>query len=266
MKRLLLQSDDYGMTYGVTEGTIHAIRNGFLKNTGMFVNMGSSAYAAERIRDLDVCLGIDINLACGKPVSDPSLLPHLLGQDGRFRSSRQILKENKLLKTERYLYYFENDPYDYEEALQETRAQVERFIELNGKLPEYINAHSIMTENTEKAAVKVKEEFGIKGHSSLFYFGNDAIDLSYNGDYQVMSVEQQIGLDMKEIIIRKVLPSIEEEKISFFCCHCAFIDKDLLKESSYTFQRMNDTALICDEDVRKAIIENDIRLITYRDI
>jgi len=266
MKRLLLQSDDYGMTCGVTEGTLHAIRDGFLKNTGMFVNMKSSAYAAERIRDMDVCLGIDINLACGRPVSDPKLVSHLIGEDGRFRSSRTVLKENRLLKTDRYLYYFEHDPYIYEEVLTETRAQVERFIELNGRLPEYINAHSIMTENTEKAAKAVKEEFGIKGHSSDFYFGEGIDDLSYMGDYEVMTPEQQIKLDMKDLIIKKVLPSMREDRIGFFCCHCGFIDRDLLQETSYTFQRMNDTALICDPDLAKAIEDNHIELITYRDL
>ena len=266
MKRLLLQSDDYGMTYGVTDGTIHGIRDGFLKNTGLFVNMDSSAYAAERIRDFDVCLGIDINLACGRPVSDPSLVPHLVDENGYFRHSVRIRQENKLIRTDRYLYYFEEDPYNFEETLIETRAQIFRFIELTGKLPAYINAHSIMTENTEKAAKIAREEFGIRGHSSDFYFGNKYIDLSYTGDYEVMSDAQQIDLDVKDLIIRKVLPSIPEEILCFFCCHCGFIDKDLMKESTYTFQRMNDAALICDPDLKKAIEDNGITLITYNDL
>ena len=266
MKKLLLQSDDYGMTYGVTEGTIRAIRDGFLKNTGLFVNMDSSRYAADRIREYDVCLGIDINLASGRPVSDPALLPHLVDSSGHFKSSRTILRENRLLRTDRYLYYFEEDPYPYDEVLLETRAQVRKFIELTGRIPEYINAHSIMTENTEKAARAVKEEFGIKGHSSDFYFGKDSVDLSYAGEYEVMSQEQQINLDMKEMIIRKVLLSIPDDIVFFFCCHCGFIDKDLLKETTYTFQRMNDTALVCDPEVRQAIKDNEIELITYRDL
>ena len=81
-----------------------------------------------------------------------------------------------------------------------------------------------------------------------------------------MSEEKQINLDRKDLIIRKVLPSISDGTAFFFCCHCGFIDKDLLKETSYTFQRMNDTALVCDKDVLSAIRENGIELITYRDI
>ena len=76
--KLLIQSDDYGITDGVSAGIIKAIEFGLVKNTGMFVNMPSSLNAAKAIKNIDVCLGIDINYVCGKPVTDPSLIPHMV--------------------------------------------------------------------------------------------------------------------------------------------------------------------------------------------
>lgn len=197
MKKLLIQSDDYGMTYGVTDGTIHAIKNGLIKNTGLFVNMPSSPYAASRIKEVDVCLGIDINLVAGKPITDPKLIPHLVDENGYFKSSRQILKENKLIKTYKYLYYFENDPFDYDEVLLETENQVKKFIELIGKKPAYINSHSVITETTEKAALVIAEKYGIQKRSSTLYFNEQYNDLGYMGDCEPTSEQEQIALDEK---------------------------------------------------------------------
>ena len=270
MKRLLIQSDDFGFTYGVTDGTVHAIKHGVVKNTGMFVNMPSSAYAAERIKECPgVCLGIDINLAAGFPVSDPKDVPHLLRADGRFKSSVEIRKENKLIRNDSYIYYFEEDPYNYDEVLLETENQVKRFIELNGKLPEYLNAHSIMTENTEKAAMEIRRKYGIKGHSSDLYFHPDfALDLATAEtpyDYQPMSVEEQIRRDYSEQV-KRFLPLLPEDRISLYVCHCGFIDKDLFANTTLTVQRMNDVALVTNPEIKKALEENGIQLVTYRDI
>lgn len=266
MKKLLVQSDDYGMTYGVTDGTIRAIKDGIVKNTGLFVNMKSSEYAAKRIKEVDVCLGIDINLAAGSPVSDPSKVPSLIDENHKFKSSRQILKENKLLSCEKYLYHFEKDPYNYDEVLIETENQVKRFIELIGRKPEYMNSHSIITPNTERAALEIAKKYNIPKRSSELYFDDQYKDLAYFGDYKPKSDEEQLKIDTKKILLGFILPSIKDNEIAFLISHCGYIDKDLFEETSLTTQRASDVACAVDEDIAKYIQENDIQLITYRDL
>lgn len=266
MKKLLVQSDDYGLTYGIADGTLRAIKDGIIGNTGLFVNMKSSEYAAKIIKDVDVCLGIDINLAAGSPVSNPKLVSHLITSDNRFKSSRQMLKENKLIRTEKYLYIFENDPFDYDEVLIETENQVKKFIELVGRKPEYINGHSIITPNTEKAAQVIAEKYDIKYSSSTLYFNETYKDLAYSGDYYPSSLEDQLKIDYKKFLLETALPSIKDGEIAFFVGHCGYIDKDLFNESSLTIQRLNDVACATDEDIIQYIKDNDIQLITYRDL
>lgn len=266
MKKLLIQSDDYGMTYGVVDGTIRAIEDGIVKNTGLFVNMKCSEYAAKRIKEVDVCLGIDINLVAGSPVSDPKLVPHLINSDNKFKSSRQILKENKLSHTDKYLYYFEEDPFNYEEVLIETENQVKRFIELVGRKPEYFNSHSVITPNTERAAKEIAKKYGINKMSSDLYFNNIYNDIGYDGDYEPKTIEEQINLDYKKYLLEIALPSIKDNEIAYLACHCGYIDKDLFKVSSLTSQRINDVSCAVDDEIKEYIELNKIQLITYRDI
>jgi predicted glycoside hydrolase/deacetylase ChbG (UPF0249 family) len=265
MKKILIHSDDYGITYGGVDGTIRAITDGIVRNTGIFINMKCAPYAIERIKDVDVCLGIDINLAAGSPVSPLEQVPHLVRSDGHFKSSRQIINENKLIRTNKYLYYFEEDPYCYEEVLIETENQVKKFIEMFGHVPEYINSHSVITENTERAAKVVAEKYGIKKRSSDLYFNDKYIDLAYSGDYSPMSLEEQIKVDYKPFA-QQAVKKIQEGDIAYFIFHCAYIDKDLFNESSLTIQRMNDVACAVDKGIFKILQDNNIELITYRDI
>ena len=198
MKRLFVQSDDYGFTRGIVDGTIHAIKNGIVRNTGIFINMPCAEYAVERIKEVpDVCFGIDINLLAGYPVTDPKLIPHLVNPDGHFKSSRQLLKECKLLSVDKFIYHFEVDPFIYEETLLETENQVKKFIEMVGRKPEYVNSHSIMTLNSEAAGKAIQEKYEIPGLSSNLYFGEDINDISYFEDLPALTLQEQLEVDME---------------------------------------------------------------------
>ena len=67
-----------------------------IRCTGLFVNMPSSEDAAKMIADYpEVCLGIDINLVAGKPVSDPAKVPSLIKVNGYFYDSRERRKRDQ---------------------------------------------------------------------------------------------------------------------------------------------------------------------------
>jgi len=268
MKKLLIQSDDYGFTYGIADGTIHAIKHGIVRNFGLFTNMPSSAYAASRALEVadNACFGIEINLAGGRPISDPNKVKHLVDDKGVFRLSTQIKKEYKKIKDVGYMSYFEEDPYNYEECLIEVEAQVKRFIELTGRKPEFLNAHSIMTENIEKAENEIIEKYGIKAHSSDIYFGKiPCIDISR--PYEFGDPVKQLNTDyLKDYMLNKALPSIEDDKLYLMIFHCGFVDEDIFPLSSLTIDRMHDAGICADKDVIKYINDNDIKLVTYRDI
>lgn len=266
MKKLLMQSDDYGITDAVSDGVIKGITKGIIRNTGMFVNMDSSKLAAEKIKSVDVCLGIDINFVAGKPVSNPKEIPSLVDADGMFITSKEQMKKYPLKEVQGLVAVFEEDPYPYDEVLLETENQVKRFIELMGRNPEYLHPHSLCTPNTMKAMKKIADKYDI-------VFSMDVLsDDKYNYPTDVdlldknRSLEDQLKPDKKVEFINKFLPNIGDNEIWIYIVHCGHIDYELFKHTSLTLDRMLDLDLAVDKEVIKYIKENEIELITYRDL
>jgi len=265
MKKILFQSDDYGITRAVSAGILRGIKEGILRNTGLFVNMECSALAAEWIRDVDVCLGIDINYVAGKPVSDPEKIPHLVREDGRFYSSGDQAKRNRLLSMEGLVSHFEEDPYPYEEILLETENQVKHFHKLTGKWPEYIHPHSLITPNTDRAAREIAKKYELY-HTMDMLSGKVCKELpGAVMNVKGMPLEAQIQPLVEKNLLENALPSLQEGETGYYIFHCGYADMDLFRVSSLTLRRMVDLDAALSKDVMDYIKKNQIELITYRD-
>lgn len=265
-KRLLMQSDDYGITSAVSAGIRSAIEFGLIRNTGLFVNMPASEKAARDILNYDVCLGIDINYVCGKPVSDPAKVPHMIDENGNFISSGKMAKRSKLLRMDELnlISTFEEDPYPYDEILLETENQVKRFIELTGRRPEYIHPHSLMSENCYKAAHEIAEKYGIF-HTLDMMHQYRILPGTFDGT-KGSSVEAQMEYDVKGNLINNALPTMGEDETCYFICHCGWADYELFHYTTLTLRRLKDLAAMTDRSLKEYIQENNIELITYRDL
>ena len=95
--KLLVQSDDYGISPAVSAGIIYGITHGIIRNTGAFVNMPWSSECLKWIFPyLDkVALGLDLNLTTGYPLSSPEEISSLTRPDGSFYSSWESRKLDK---------------------------------------------------------------------------------------------------------------------------------------------------------------------------
>lgn len=265
-KRLLMQSDDYGITGAVSAGIRTAIDFGLIRNTGLFVNMPASVKAARDILEYDVCLGIDINYVCGKPVSDPSQVPHMVDENGYFIASGKMAGRSKLLRMDELnlISTFEEDPYPYEEILLETENQVKRFMELTGRKPEYIHPHSLMSDNCYRAAHETAEKYGIF-HTLDMMHRYRILPGTFDGT-KGSSVEAQMEYDVKGNLLNNALPSMGTDETCYFICHCGWADYELFGCTTLTLRRLKDLAAMTDTDLKEYIQKNNIELITYRDL
>ena len=154
--KLIIQSDDLGITEAVSCGIARAAREGAITCTGLFSNMPAAAFSVELMKSYpQICLGEDINLVAGRPCADPEKIPSLVQKDGSFLTSgmhRAIDQKDG-----------NQDHVRLEDCLIETEAQILKFRELTGKLPEYLHGHSYSTPATWKAM----EEMGKKNGISL---------------------------------------------------------------------------------------------------
>lgn len=264
MKRLLIQSDDYGITDAVSCGIIKGIESGIIRNTGIFINMENVEDSLYKIRQYDVCLGIDINYVCGKPVSDYTKVPHLVDMNGNFISSQKMIEQHRLEKIEGVVYQFTEDPYPYDEILLETENQVKKFIELTGKKPEYIHAHSLCTPNTDRAAKEIAQKYDIM-RSALYLPHIQALPGAI-ANIKGMSLQQQLSFDGEKAFIEESLSKLQEYQDAYYVFHAGYVDAPLFEYSSLTLRRVKDLQVCLSLKVKEYIQNHDIQLITYRDL
>jgi chitin disaccharide deacetylase len=93
-KRLIVNADDLGLSFGITDGILESHRKGIVTSASLMVNQPATEYAVACLRDtpsLDV--GIHLNLCQGKPVLPPDQIPSLVGNDGNFLPPREISRK-----------------------------------------------------------------------------------------------------------------------------------------------------------------------------
>lgn len=267
MTRILFQGDDFGFTRGVTLGIVDSIDRGVLRNTGLFANMPSAAFAVSFMKDRpQACFGIDFNLVSGPCCADPKEIPHLVDEEGNFIRSGVRTRDPRWQTVEGRAELF---PYD--EVEKEILAQYNRFIELTGKKPEYLHEHSISSENYRKAIhnLSVKEnipysseiwkELGLDKPQQKLFMNNMATQKKiFDPNDQLNKDTVKQFMDLREELVAN--------GTSAFCCHPGYVDADLLTLTTLSLERAKDAAMMQSEEVMKWIKENNVELITYRDL
>ena len=152
--KLIIQSDDLGITEAVSCGIARAAREGAITCTGLFSNMPAAPFAVELMKPYpQICLGEDINLVAGRPCADPEKVPSLVQKNGLFLTSGMHWAIDQKDGDQNHV--------KYEDCLTETEAQVLRFKELTGKFPEYLHGHSYSTPATWAAMEAIGRKYSI---------------------------------------------------------------------------------------------------------
>ena len=232
--KLIIQSDDLGITEAVSCGIARAAREGAITCTGLFSNMPAAPFAVELMKPYpQICLGEDINLVAGRPCADPEKVPSLVQKNGLFLTSGMHWAIDQKDGDQNHV--------KYEDCLTETEAQVLRFKELTGKFPEYLHGHSYSTPATWAAMEAIGRKYSIP-----------------------LVKEMQIKADLTECVIGD--QEFLNNPISFLGTHCGYVDHELFQVSTYTLIRNQDLAAVTSERFKQWIQENNIELISYRDL
>lgn len=255
--KLLVQVDDFGLTPGVTDGVIYAVREGLCRATGIFINQPWAEYALERIAQYPECsLGIDINVVCGPCVADPAKLPALTDQKtGYFIPSRIRAQDPEWGK---------KDFYPEEEVFIEGCAQVEKFMRLTGKKPEYIQNHAVRyTKGYRPALRRLCEKYGVPYMDDIKEKYN-IVALSNPGNKDNYAFECQMRDMTAEML--DLLEKNKNLEYAFIPSHCGFLDRQLFEYSRYTYNRFQDLAMVVSPELRKWCQDNQVEIISIRDL
>ncbi len=254
--KLLVQSDDFGITMGTAYGAVCAVRNGIVRNTGLFANMPHAGKCVDLIRPYlnQIAFGIDLNAVNGPSVLGYARVPSLCHEDGTFLS----IRENRALDSE------ENgmDHVNREELYAEFCAQTERFIRLAGRKPDYIHGHAYSTNTTETVLRAVAAEYRIP-YTMDFAKLPDAVMPSM-GWYTFGTMEQQLEEDPQTYILED-RGGYLSHTYGYLISHCGMLDSDTLR-LPFNICRLRDLEALTSDAVKDWVCGNGIELITFRDI
>ena len=265
--KLLTQGDDFGFTRGVTLGIVDSIDRGVLRNTGLFTNMPSTEFAVSFMKDRpQVCFGIDFNIVSGPSVTDPTKIPHLVDEKGEFIRSGERTKDPSFKSEEGRKAMF-----PYEECYREMRGQYDRFIELVGKKPGYLHAHSLMTENYMQVIRDLAKETGVPFSMDLqekYHFDSISkhIDRSQSSlTKKVFDPIAQLSKTPLENNMQFAEDFLGSEYVTIGG-HPGYIDNELLGLTTLSLERCKDADMMMSDVLKNWIEENGIELITYYDL
>ncbi len=256
--KLIVQADDYGMTPAVADGIIYGITHGIVKNTGLFSNMPWANECVEKIRPyLDqIAFGIDLNASTGSSLLGYDKVPNLCHEDGSFLTSKENRKADEIAEN--------HDHVDHDQLYMEFDTQVQKYIELVGKLPDYIHAHAYGTATTEQVRQEIAKKYD-RPYTKTF--GDQNCGGYGKMGWYIMgaSPEGQLQEDLKGFLLEDKAEFLKQE-YGYLVTHCGYADARLFELSSFNLCRVKDLEALTSNEVKEWVKENQIELITFNDL
>ncbi len=232
MKRVFVRADDFGISRSVNDGIMQCIDESIVKNVSVLVNLPSVTYRFVELSDRDVSIGLHCNISVGRPCHQESMSSSLV-RDGVFLSSKEL----RMMKEE----YFD------EEAIRcELIAQFERFVQIAGRKPDYMDVHSVVSRKFMEVSRQIAEDKGI------LYVNTPLSPDEYEISGKAMAWMISDGdLDRRYGIFEKLFDQDREINVAVF--HPGRIDDELRRCSSLTQERINDLKILTDAETIRYI-------------
>lgn len=249
MKKLIVNADDYGLTYGVCKGIIKACNDGIVRSTTVMINMPE---IENKIELLNYCnnlkTGVHLNVTCGEPVSDPKDVPTLLNETGSFWRKPDIVIEKA----------------DISQVEKEWTAQIEKALKLGLKISHIDTHHHSHTKpQLTDIYMKLAKKYNIAARSNnpvmAEHFRQNGIKTT---DY---FIEEFYGDKVSKENFIKIINNLSDGSTEV-CSHPAFIDDELVKISSYREYRLNELETYIDKDILNLITQNNIEITSFNGI
>lgn len=229
-RRLIVNADDFGLSYGVNRGIIAAHQRGVVTSTSLMVRWEGAAPAASLLqqnRRLSVGLHID------------------LGEWTYREQTWQPLYEVAPLE-------------DSEAVRREIDYQLERFCSLVGKPPTHVDSHqhvhlnepvrTIVRERFEPLGIPIRWLSPLVTHCGGFY----------GQDTRGNPLLHRISLEGLTELLGELPWGITE-----MGCHPGFLEEG---PTMYRHERQLEVRTLCDRTVRGVMRELDIQLISFADL
>lgn len=154
--------------------------------------------------------------------------------------------------------HLELDGIEAERVPAELERQHTRFLALVGTAPTHVDSHHDVHRNLRilphVLAWARRADLLVRGYSRVRHFPE------FYGEWGGETHLEQIGVEG----LLRLLDVGVREGVTELTCHPGYVDAQL--PSSYTAEREVELRTLCDDRVRRAIVQREIRLIGFRDL
>jgi chitin disaccharide deacetylase len=266
MKRLIINSDDYGRTPEISRGIREAHISGVVTSTTCMMNIPTTAEdIAVALKETPALgMGVHLVLTMGDPISAPETVPSIMDEQGHFFKYTPLIE--RLSKLNR------------EEVKQEWRAQIEAFIQAAGRKPTHLDSHhhsSYFSPELFHKMLELAEEYDC---AIRFPFtGNISVELEETNKH-VPDLTKQFQPRHPDFFMADFYDerATHEELLNMInhmpdgtaeiMCHPGYTDAAFARESVYNDQRDRELKILTDPSIKAAIQANGIELITFAEL
>jgi len=247
-KRLIVNADDCNLTDGVTGAILDCHDHGILSSTTWMANLPAKpAHVRKVSARKKLGVGIHLNLTLGVPVSESTVIPSLLSEEGRFR--RVHLQLSNLPSAA--------------DVRMEYKAQIERFRKIFGRLPTHLDTHHQVHDHPFFLTVVIQTAgfFDLPIRRSKLFDDKIAYDFQAQSPDSVLGDLNPAGYWRKESLL-STLRTLKEGTHEIMC-HPGKVDQDLKALSSFTRGRDDEWRLFRQSGLRAVLARLGIELTHY---
>jgi len=265
MKRLIINSDDYGRTPEISRGIREAHLHGVVTSTTCMMNIPTTAEdVAIALKETpNLGMGVHLVLTMGRPISAPEIVPSIVDEDGKFLKYTPLIEHLASL--------------NLDEVKKEWRAQIEAFIKAAGRKPTHIDSHhhsSYFSPNLFRGMLELAKEYDC---AIRFPFTEVSSEIEETAKH-VPDLIQEFNPRRPDVFLvnfydetattEDLLNSINNvgDGTTEIMCHPGYVDEAFVKESVYNFQRERELKILTDPSVKETIESQNIELITFADL
>jgi len=265
MKKLVINSDDYGRTPEISRGIREAHLRGVVTSTTCMMNIPTTAndIAIALKETPNLGMGVHLVMTMGRPISTPESVPSIVDEFGNFFKYTPLVEHLGDL--------------NIDEVKAEWRLQIEAFIKAAGKKPTHLDSHhhsSYFTAALFRGMLELATEYGC---AIRFPFTEVSDELEATAS-SVPQLIQEFNPHRPDVFfvnfydetateehLLNIINSVTEGT-SEIMCHPGFVNEEFAKESIYNFQRERELKILTNPAIRNAIEAQEIKLISFADL
>jgi predicted glycoside hydrolase/deacetylase ChbG (UPF0249 family) len=273
MKRLIINSDDYGRTPEVSRGIRESHVRGVVTSTTCMMNIPTTpADITIALRETPkLGLGVHLVLTADRPLLPRERVKSITDGNGDFLRLDALISHIPQV--------------DAAEVKQEWHAQIEAFIKAAGRKPTHLDSHhhsSYFSPALFQAMLELAKEYNcairlpiVRGSDEMAGLPSELIGPIRKYAPELLGkfsprrpaaffASFYVELATREELVR-ILDELGEGTFEIMC-HPGHVDKTLLAASSYARQRETELEILTDPSIRAGIESRGIELITFAEL